>query len=105
MTIQLLASDVFRNAMVSGTIAAVVASLVGYFVVLRTQAFAAESLLDVSFAGATGAALFGLAPVLGAAVLGFGAAMGIGALGEKARERDVEIGMVVSFALGLGSSS
>lgn len=49
MTIQLLASDVFRNAMVSGTIAAVVASLVGYFVVLRTQAFAAESLLDVSF--------------------------------------------------------
>ena len=102
MNLQLLASDVFRNAMIAGTIAAVVASLVGYFVVLRAQAFAAESLLDVSFAGATGAALFGMAPVLGAAVLGLGAALGIGALGQKARERSVEIGMVVSFALGLG---
>jgi zinc/manganese transport system permease protein len=102
MTLQLLASDVFRNAMIAGTIAAAVASLVGYFVVLRAQAFAAESLLDVSFAGATGAALFGFAPILGAAVLGLGAALGIGALGEKARESDVEIGMVVSFALGLG---
>lgn len=102
MNLQLLASDVFRNAMIAGTIAAAVASLVGYFVVLRAQAFAAESLLDVSFAGATGAALFGMAPILGAAVLGLGAAFGIGALGEKARERSVEIGMVVSFALGLG---
>ena len=102
MTLQLLASDVFRNAVIAATIAAVVASLVGYFVVLRAQAFAAESLLDVAFAGATGAALFGLAPILGAAILGLGAAAGIGAMGEKARERDVEIGMVVSFALGLG---
>jgi len=102
MTLELLASDIFRNAMIAGTIAAVVASTVGYFVVLRAQAFAAESLLDVSFAGATGAALFGFAPILGAAIFGFGAALGIGAIGEKARERDVEIGMVVSFALGLG---
>jgi len=102
MTIQLLSSDIFRNAMIAGTVAAAVASLVGYFVVLRAQAFAAESLLDVSFAGATGAALFGVAPVLGAAILGLGAAFGIGAMGERARERDVEIGMVVSFALGLG---
>jgi zinc/manganese transport system permease protein len=102
MTLQLLASDVFRNAMIAGTIAGAVASLVGYFIVLRAQAFAAESLLDVSFAGATGAALFGFAPILGAAILALGAALGIGALGERARERDVEIGMVVSFALGLG---
>ena len=102
MNFELLASDVFRNAMIAGTIAAAVTALVGYFVVLRAQAFAAESLLDVSFAGATGAALLGIAPILGAAVLGLGAALGIGALGEKARERSVEIGMVVSFALGLG---
>jgi ABC-type Mn2+/Zn2+ transport system permease subunit len=47
MTFALLSSDVFRDAMAAGTIAAVTASLVGYFVVLRSQAFAAESLLDV----------------------------------------------------------
>ena len=102
MTAELLVSDVFRNAMIAGTIAATVSSLVGYFVVLRAQAFAAESLLDVCFAGATGAALFGLSPVFGMAVFGLGAALGIGALGERAHERSVEIGMVVSFGLGLG---
>lgn len=102
MTLQLIASDIFRNAMLAGTVAAVLASLVGYFIVLRAQAFAAESLLDVCFAGATGAALLGVAPLLGMAVFGLGAALGMGALGEKARERSVEIGMVVSFALGLG---
>src|SRR5207247_5030297 len=30
------------------------------------------------------------------------AALGMGALGERVRGRDVEIGMVLSFALGLG---
>jgi len=102
MTVGLLASDVFRYAMIAGTIAAAAASLVGYFVVLRAQAFAAESLLDVCFAGSTGAALLGVSPILGMSVFGLGAALGIGALGERARERSVEIGMVVSFALGLG---
>jgi zinc/manganese transport system permease protein len=102
MTVELLQSDIFRNAVIAGTIAAAVGSLVGYFVVLRAQAFAAESLLDVCFAGATGAALLAVSPVIGMAVAGLGAALGIGALGERARERSVEIGMVVSFALGLG---
>ncbi len=88
--------------MVTGTFVAVVTSLVGYFVVLRAQAFAAESLLDVCFTGATGGALLGISPVLGMAVFGLGAALGMGGLGERARERSVEIGMVVSFALGLG---
>jgi len=102
MSLELLRSELLRNALLAGTISATVASLVGYFVVLRAQAFAAEALLDISFAGATGASLLAAAPILGAAVLGLGAAFGIGALGEKARERGVEIGMVVSFALGLG---
>ena len=102
MNLQLLVSDILVRAMIAGTVAAAVASLVGYFVVLRAQAFAAESLLDVCFAGATGGALLGISPVLGMAVFGVGAAVGMGGLGERARERSVEIGMVVSFALGLG---
>jgi len=88
--------------MIAGTVAAATASLIGYFVVLRAQAFAAEALLDVCFAGATGAAVIGVTPILGMALFGLGAAVGIGALGERARERSIEIGMVVSLALGLG---
>ena len=102
MNFELLRSDIFLNAMVTGTLVAAVTSLVGYFVVLRAQAFAAESFLDVCFAGATGGALLGISPVLGMAVFGLGAALGMGGLGERAHERSVEIGMVVSFALGLG---
>lgn len=102
MTGELLLSDVFRNALLAATIASVTSGLVGYLVVLRAQAFAAESLLDVCFAGATGAALLGVSPLAGMAIFGLGAAAGIGALGGRAAERGVEIGMVVSLALGLG---
>jgi zinc/manganese transport system permease protein len=98
----LLASDVFFRAFAGGTAAAVTASVVGYFLVLRAQAFAAEAFIDICFAGATGASLLGLAPLLGMIVFSLLSALSLGALGERARGRSVEIGMVLSFALGLG---
>jgi len=98
----LLGSDIFRNAFVIGSLAALCSSLVGYFLVLRAQAFAAEALTDVSFAGATGAALAGLDPLWGMLGLTALAALALGTLSEKARGRDVEIGMILSAAMGLG---
>src|SRR5690348_5021388 len=91
-----------RNAYLSGTMVALVAALIGYFVVLRAQAFASEALSDIGFAGAAGAAVFGIGSLLGMFVLTILAALGMGALGERIRGRDIEIGMVLSFALGLG---
>ena len=41
----LLCSDVFQKALLGGTAAAVMAALVGYFLVLRVQAFAAEAFI------------------------------------------------------------
>ena len=98
----LLASDVFQEALLGGTIAAAMAGVVGYFLVLRAQAFAAEAFMDICFAGATGASLLGQSPLIG--MIGFSllSALGLGALGERARGRSVEIGMVLSFALGIG---
>jgi zinc/manganese transport system permease protein len=94
--------DFVQNAFLAGTIVAVVTALVGYFVVLRAQAFAGEALTDIGFAGATGAAVLGIGSLPG--MLGFTliSAFAIGALGERVRGRDIEIGMVLSFALGLG---
>jgi zinc/manganese transport system permease protein len=102
MMLDLFQYDFVQNAFLAGTIVAVVAALVGYFVVLRAQAFAGEALTDVGFAGATGAAVLGIGSLLG--MLGFTliSAFAIGALGERVRGRDIEIGMVLSFALGLG---
>ena len=47
-----------RNAYFAGTLVAVIAGLMGYFMVLRSQSFAGHSLANVGFAGATGAVLF-----------------------------------------------
>lgn len=91
-----------QNAYLAGTAVALVAAVMGYFVVLRAQAFASEALSDIGFAGAAGAALVGIGSLIGMFVLTILAALGMGALGDRLRGRDVEIGMVLSFALGLG---
>jgi zinc/manganese transport system permease protein len=98
----LLSSDVFQKALLGGTAAAAMAAVVGYFLVLRVQAFAAEAFSDICFAGATGASLIGQSPLVGMIVFSLLSALSLGALGERARGRSVEIGMVLSFALGLG---
>jgi len=98
----LLSSDVFQKAFLGGTAAAAMAGLVGYFLVLRVQAFAAEAFMDICFAGATGASLLGQSPLIGMIAFSLLSALSLGALGERARGRNVEIGMVLSFALGLG---
>ncbi|TME03484.1 MAG: metal ABC transporter permease, partial [Chloroflexi bacterium] len=98
----MLHQDFVQNAFMAGTIVAIVTSVMGYFVVLRAQAFAGEALADIGFAGATGAAVLGISSLLGMVFLTLLAALGMGALGERIRGRDVEIGMVLSFALGLG---
>ncbi|MDR3554173.1 MAG: metal ABC transporter permease [Syntrophobacteraceae bacterium] len=99
---ELFSSDIMVHAFTGGAIVAVVAGAVGYFVVLRAQAFAAEAFTDIGFAGATGAALLGVASFAGMIVFSLLAAAGLGIIGNRARGRDVEIGMVLSFALGLG---
>jgi zinc/manganese transport system permease protein len=99
---ELLQQSFVQNAFMAGTLIAIVAAIVGYFVVLRAQAFAAHALSHVGFAGATLSALLGISGLLGMAGFTVAAALGMGALGKRIRGRDVEIGMVLSFALGLG---
>jgi zinc/manganese transport system permease protein len=94
--------EFIQNAFLAGGCVAIAAALVGYFVVLRAQTFAGEALTDIGFTGATGAALLGLSPLPGMVILSLLAACIIGLLGERLRGRDIEIGMVLSFALGLG---
>ena len=99
---ELLQQEFAHNALLAGTMVAIITAVAGYFVVLRAQAFAAEALTDIGFAGATGAAVLGIPALVGMFILTMLAALGMGGLGERIRGRDVEIGMVLSFALGLG---
>ena len=99
---QMLQYPFMQHAFEAGTVVAILGGIVGYFVVLRAQAFAAHALSHVGFAGATLAALLGVSGLLGMSGFTVAAALGMGALGKRVRGRDVEIGMILSFALGLG---
>ena len=54
-----------QNAFLAGTAVAIMAGVIGYFVVLRRLAFATEALSHGGFAGATGAVLIGQDVFLG----------------------------------------
>src|SRR5438132_638567 len=94
--------DFMRQALLAGTILSVVAGLVGYFVVLRHQAFAGESLSDVAFTGALGGAVFGINPLVSLLITTIVVALAMGGFGERLRGRDVAIGTVLAWVLGLG---
>jgi zinc/manganese transport system permease protein len=97
-----LVYDFMVNAYLVGTIVAIVAGLIGYFVVLRGLSFAAHGLSHIGFAGATGAVLLGVSPLDGLLAFSMVASLAMGILSERLRGRDVAIGIVLAFALGLG---
>lgn len=98
----ILQYDFMQNAFLAGTIVAVVAACVGYFVVLRQVAFAGHALSHIGFSGAAGAVLIGVDPLWGLLAFTLGAALAMGLLGDRLEGRDVAIGIVLAFALGLG---
>ena len=98
-----LAYDFMQNAYAAGTIVAIVVAAVGFFVVLRGLTFAGDALAHVGFAGAAGVILLGLPPIYGMFALCVLGGIVMGLLGERVRERDVAIGIVMAFALGLGA--
>jgi len=103
---QMLSFDFMRDAFLSGTLIALAAGLVGYFVVLRHQTFAGDALSHVGFAGAMGAVFAGLSPYLGLFASSTLVAVGMGRFGgarAQARSRDTAIGTILAWMLGLGA--
>jgi zinc/manganese transport system permease protein len=91
-----------QHAFEAGTIIAIVAGVIGYFIVLRQSSFAAHALSHIGFAGAAGAVLLGVTPLIGLLTFTTGGAVAMAILGPRAANRDVQIGTVLSFMLGLG---
>src|ERR1700693_1793911 len=93
-----------QNAYIAGTLVAITAGVMGYFMVLRSQSFAGHSLANVGFAGATGAVLFGIPPIVGLFLAGALAAVGIQALNVasgQSRQSDIAVGAVFVASLAL----
>jgi zinc/manganese transport system permease protein len=99
---ELLRYAFMQHAFEAGTIVALSAGVIGYFVVLRGLSFAAHALSHIGFAGATGAVLLGAAPIVGLLAFTMSAGAVMGALGQRLRGRDVTIGLVMAWSLGLG---
>ncbi len=101
---QMLAVDFMRTSFLAGSLIAVSCGLVGYYVLLRHLTFASDALSHVGFAGAMAAAFLGLNPYVGLFGSSIIVGVGMGQLGRaSARSRDVAIGTVLAWILGLGA--
>jgi len=97
-----LSQDFFRQAFAAGTAAAVAAGLVGSFLVLRNQVFAADALSHVAFTGGLAALALGFAARTGVFGATVAVAVLLAVLGGRARLNDVVTGVVFTWLLGLG---
>ncbi len=95
-------SGYLLNTWMVATIAAVVAGVVGFFIVLRGSAFVADAVPQGAFAGAAGASLLGINTLIGLGVFALIGALGIGWLGRRGRH-DVATALALVVLLGLGA--
>ncbi|MBO3461988.1 metal ABC transporter permease [Aetokthonos hydrillicola Thurmond2011] len=100
---EMLSVDFMRYAFLAGTPLAVLSGLIGYFVVLRNLVFASEALAHVTFTGALIAIIVGGDALLGLFGVTMLVGLAMGVLGTLKQSKDVEIGTVLAWVLGLGS--
>lgn len=103
--LEILQFPPIQNALLAGICIAIVAALIGYFLIMRGLTFAGHALPNIGFAGAAGAVLIGVDPLFGLFAFTVGAGVGIALLGKETRDRDITIGVLMTLALGLGLAS
>lgn len=90
------------NSLIAGALLALIGGLVGVFVMNRELSFAVHGISELSFAGAAVFLLVGLDVVLGSVVGSLTAAAIIAFLGDKARDRNSIVAVLMPFGLGIG---
>ena len=90
------------NSLLAGALLAVIGGLVGVFVMHRELSFAVHGISELSFAGAAVFLLIGLDVVFGSVFGSFLAALIIALLGDKARDRNSIVAVLMPFGLGIG---
>ncbi len=90
------------NTWLGGTLVAVVAGVVGFFVVIRGSSFAAHALPLSAFPGAAAASLLGIDPLIGLLVFSALGILGISQLTRLGRS-DIATALTLAMLLGLGA--
>ncbi|MGY3552133.1 metal ABC transporter permease [Williamsia sp. R60] len=100
-TMNLLSYDFVQQALVATALLGILGGVLGPMVVSRQMSFAVHGTSELSFTGAAAALLFGFSVNLGGVIGAIVAAVIFGLLGNRVRERDSVIGVVMAFGLGL----
>jgi zinc/manganese transport system permease protein len=103
---QLFSYAFMINAIEAGTVVAVVAAVVGWFMVLRRQSFTGHTVAVIGFPGAAGALVIGLSATVGFFAFAFAGALVIGAVRARRRlglrTESAVTGTVQATALAFG---
>jgi zinc/manganese transport system permease protein len=90
------------NSLIAGALLALIGGLVGVFVMNRELSFAVHGISELSFAGAAVFLLVGLDVVWGSVIGSLTAAAIIAFLGDRARDRNSIVAVLMPFGLGIG---
>lgn len=90
------------NSLLAGALLALIGGLVGVFVMNRELSFAVHGIAELSFAGAAVFLLIGLDVVLGSVFGSLIAAVIIAFLGDRAKDRNSIVAVLMPFGLGIG---
>jgi zinc/manganese transport system permease protein len=90
------------NSLLAGALLALIGGLVGVFVMNRELSFAVHGIAELSFAGAAVFLLIGLDVVLGSVFGSLIAAAIIAFLGDRAKDRNSIVAVLMPFGLGVG---
>lgn len=101
-TVDLLSRDFVQQAIVATALLGVLGGILGPMVVSRQMSFAVHGTSELTFTGAAAALLLGFSVNLGGLIGAVIASVIFGLLGNRVRERDSVIGVVLAFGLGLG---
>lgn len=91
-----------QHALIAAALIAVICGFIGPFVASRDMAFAVHGAAELTFTGAAAGLLIAGNAVAGSLIGSLVTALAIGLLGEKPRERNSAIGVILAAGLGLG---
>lgn len=102
VTADLLQRDFVIASLIAMILLGLLGGVLGPLIVARQMSFAVHGVSELSVTGAAAALLIGFSVNIGGIIGAVIAAAVFGFLGNRARERDSVIGVVMAFGLGLG---